>query len=244
MPGVPRRTIIDPMTCCSHCRDAEGFFNARTARRELRRYRRRGPSRPTKQLLDALREEGVEGATLLDVGGGIGAIQHELFARGLQSAIHVDASTSYLEQSRSEAERRGHASRVTYAEGDFVEKASELPAADLVTLDRVICCYPYLEALLAASIGSTRRVLGLVYPRKRLGMGFAVGVTNLWFWLRRSAFRIYLHPPARVKGLVQAAGFRPVRTTRTFLWRVETYRRAASDPDDAEKGTTAFELAR
>ena len=213
------------MNCCSHCRDAEGFFNARTARRELRRFRRRGPSRPTRRLLELLAEDGVEGATLLDVGGGIGAIQHELFARGLERAIHVDASTPYLEESRAEAERRGHASRVTYQAGDFVELASDLPDADLVTLDRVICCYPHLEALLEASTDRAVGTLGLVYPRAHLLVRVGLAAANAWLWIRRSDFRVYLHPPERVRSLVREAGFRPAGSTRTLLWWVEVYRR-------------------
>lgn len=211
------------MTCCHHCRDAEGFFTSRTARRELRRYRRKGPPKATRLLLEALEAEGVEGATLLDVGGGIGAIQHELFPRGLSGATQVDASTAYLDRSREQAERKGHADRVTWIYGDFVEKAPDLPGADLVTLDRVICCYPHLEALLGASLARTNRVLGLVYPRDRWGTRVALAVGNLWFRLRRSAFRVYLHPPDRVRALAQEAGFRPAVMSRTFLWRVETY---------------------
>ncbi len=215
------------MSCCSHCRDAEGFFSGRMARRELRRFHRKGPSRPTQLLLDALVEEGVEDRTLLDVGGGIGALQHELFSRGLREATHVDASTSYLERSREEAQRKGHAERVTYLYGDFVELAPGVSEADLVTLDRVICCYPHVEELLDASAGRTGRVLGLVYPRERFGSRVAMWLLNLWFRIRRSAFRVYLHSPGRVERFLEEAGFQRRRAARTFLWRVETYVRTA-----------------
>jgi len=211
------------MTCCSHCRDAEGFFGSGTARREMKRYRRKGPSKPTRLLLEAIRGEGVEGNTLLDVGGGIGAIQHELLDEGLRAATQVDASHAYLEVSRKEAEGRGHADRTTYVYGDFVELAPKLPDADVVTLDRVICCYPDLEALLEASVSRARRVLGLVYPRERWGARMAMAIGNLWFRIRGSAFRVYLHSPARVDALLRGAGFQPARTSRTFIWRVETY---------------------
>lgn len=222
------------MTCCHHCQDAEGFFTSRTARRELRRYRKKGPPKATRLLVEALEAEEVEGATLLDVGGGIGAIQHELFPRGLAGATHVDASTAYLNRSREEAERNGYADRVTWIFGDFVEKAPNLPGADLVTLDRVICCYPHLEALLESSLARSRRVLGLVYPRDRWGTRVALALGNLWFRLRRSAFRVYLHPPDRVRALVHEAGFRPAITARTFLWRVETYVRLGTQDDGVQ----------
>lgn len=227
------------MSCCSHCQDAERFFGANTARKELRRYRRKGPGKSTRLLVDALREQ-ARGATLLDVGGGIGAIQHELFRAGLTGATQVDASAPYLEAARTEAERAGRGDRTTFVYGDFVEVAGDVPEADLVTLDRVICCYPHLEALLGASVGRTRRVLGLVYPRERWGTRVALTAANLWLRIRGSAFRVFLHSPTRVQALVRAAGFRPERTGHTFLWRVETYVR--EEPTTSEAPETPAPL--
>jgi hypothetical protein len=219
------------VTCCGHCRDAEGFFGARTARKDLRRYRRKGPLASTRLLVVRLAGQGVEGATLLDVGGGVGAVQHELFAAGLRSAVQVDASTAYLEASRQEAERRGHEARVEYLYGDFVELAPGVAGADLVTLDRVICCYPELEPLLEASLAKAGRGLGLVYPRERRGTGVAFFLVNLWLRIRRSAFRVYLHPVRDVEALARRRGFRRVAEGRTFLWRVEVYLREGGEAD-------------
>jgi len=84
--------------------------------------------------------------------------------------------------------------------GDFVETADDLPHADVVTLDRVIRCYPHLERLLAASLGRTARILGLVYPRERWGTRVAA---NLWFRVLGSTFRTYLHSPGRVQAFVK-----------------------------------------
>lgn len=218
------------MTCCPHCRDAGEFFGERTARRELRRFRRRGPPKATRLLLDALEDAPVEGASLLDVGGGIGAIQHQLFEAGLRSAVQVDASAGYLEQSRREAERRGNGDRVRYVYGDFVDLAGEMDDADLVTLDRVVCCYPDVDALLGAATARARRAVGLVYPRERLGTRLALALGNLWQRLRRRDFRVYLHSSARVHALMPEAGLRLDRGDRTFLWRVEVWVRATTGP--------------
>jgi len=213
------------MTCCGHCRDAEAFFTRRTARRELRRYRRWGPTRSTRLLLDALRAQGTEGASLLDVGGGVGVIQHELLRAGVRNALHVDACSAYLDAAGEEARRLGVEARREGIHGDFVELAPGLGSADLVTLDRVICCYPDLDRLLEASISRTRRVLGLVYPRERAIAKGRLAAGNLWFRLRGSVFRVFLHPPTRVRALVEGSGFRRVSRARTFLWRIETYLR-------------------
>ena len=48
-------------------------------------------------------------------------------------------------------ERRGHAGRVTFRLGDFKVVAPDLPLADVVTLDRVVCCDPDFTSLLTAA---------------------------------------------------------------------------------------------
>jgi hypothetical protein len=48
------------------------FYDEKRATSELRKYRERGPIPSTRALIEALKAEGVEGATLLDIGGGIG----------------------------------------------------------------------------------------------------------------------------------------------------------------------------
>lgn len=215
------------MTCCSHCQDADILFNPRTARRELRRYRRKGPNKSTRLLLDAIRPRLTEGWTLLDVGGGIGAIQHELLEAGAARATQVDASPAYLDASRAEATRRGNGDRAEHIYGDFAAMAGAIPDADVVTLDRVICCYPHMERLVEASATKARHVYGLVYPRAHWPMRVILAIGNLYMRVRRSAFRMYLHSGAAVDVLVRRLGFEQVTQERTLLWQVVTYTRAA-----------------
>lgn len=213
------------MSCCGHCADAEDLFSRKAARRDLRRYRRRGPNPTTRRLLGMLRKEELRGRVLLDVGGGIGAIQHELLRAGLSRAVHVDASTAYLEASEAEATRQGHRERVEYHRGDFVELAGELPEADVVTLDRVVCCYPDMPRLVEASASRARHLYGLSYPRQRWGNRAAVAAGNLYFRLRGSAFRTYLHPPEAIAAELRRQGLLCIAEDRTFLWHVALYRR-------------------
>lgn len=213
------------MTCCGHCADAEDLFSQRAARRDLRRYRRKGPIATTRLLLDFLSGHDLHGPTLLDIGGGIGAIQHELLQAGLSSATHVDASTAYLDASRREAVRQGHGDRVEYHHGDFVELSEALPEADLVTLDRVVCCYPDMPRLIEVSTSRARHLYGLSYPRARLGTKTAFAMANLFFRLRGSAFRTYLHRPEAIGEEVTRHGFSRIAEGRTFLWHVVLYRR-------------------
>ncbi len=176
-------------------------------------------------LIDALRGEGVSNARVLDIGGGVGAIYHELLASGAREAVHVDVSPEYLTVAREEAERRGHADRVELVHGDFVEVAASQREADVVTLDRVICCYPEMQRLVALSADKTRRLYGAVYPRESWWLRLALGGVNLFCRLRRSGFRTYLHSPAAIDGVLRAHGLERRRFRRTLAWEVAVYSR-------------------
>ena len=208
---------------CRHCEDAGEFFGEGVARRETKRYRRRGPSRSTRILLDALRDQGVEGATFLDIGGGIGAVQQELLAAGAVGGVGIDASPAYLAAARSEAVRRGTADRLRFHQGDAVELAGDLPETDIVTLDRVLCCYPDLEALVSVSCGRSRRLWGAVIPTERWWVRLGGRVLNGLQALRGDAFRLYLHGISRIEAAVEEEGFRIVASERTWLWEIRVF---------------------
>ena len=131
-----------------------------------------GPDDWTTRLIDELAAGGVDGMTVLDIGAGVGAVHHALLVAGARSAVDVDASGPYLDVARGEAERRGLGDRVTYRKGDAVALAPELDDADLVALDRVVCCYGDMPGLVGAAAGRTRRRLGDgPAARRRLGPG-------------------------------------------------------------------------
>jgi hypothetical protein len=202
------------------------MFGDKTAKRDLKRYRKRGPSKPTRRLLEALRVEGVGDASVLDIGGGVGAIQHELLDAGARRAIGVDASRAYLRAAGAEAGRRGHAERVTYHEGDFVALADAIAPADIVTLDRVICCYPDMAALVGRSSERARRLYGLVHPRDVWWMRFAVRLMNAGLGLARREFRVYVHPVDAVDSVSRDQGL-ALRSRESVgpVWQVAIYTR-------------------
>jgi magnesium-protoporphyrin O-methyltransferase len=212
------------VTCCQ-CEGIERQFGGKTARAELRRLRKRGPVPTTRLLVEALRREGVAGASILDVGGGVGAVHHELLDAGARDAVHVDVSPDYLDVAREEAERRGHGGQVQFVRGDFVHVAPDLGAADVVTLDRVICCYPDMAALVERSAEKARRLYGAVYPREAWWMRLAIGATNVLMRLRRSAFRVYLHAPAAIDAALRRRGLERRSLQRTLGWEVAVYAR-------------------
>lgn len=213
------------MDCCQ-CQGIEGFFNQREAARELKAYHRKGPARSTRILLDALRRTGIEGATLLDIGGGIGAIQLDLLGAGAARATDVDASTAYIAVAREEGARRGYGDRVSYLHGNFVDVAETIEPADIVTLDRVICCYHDMRGLVGASAAKARRLYGVVYPRDGwVAKVFASGA-NILFRLQRNPFRIFAHRSSDVEAVLHEAGLKRSFRRNAGIWQVAVYARA------------------
>ena len=204
-------------------KDFGEFYNARKAASQLRSYRDKGPIPSTRMLIDALKTEGVAGATVIDIGGGIGAVQHELLAAGAAHVTSIDASDAYIQSARDESERRSLTGRVTYYHGDFVKVAETIPPADIVTLDRVINVYPDWKYLIQLSAARARRLYGLVYPRDTLPVRMVVGVMNLVAW--RGPVHASVHPPAVIDSLVSEAGLVRHFSKTTGPWQVTVYRR-------------------
>lgn len=212
------------MSYCQ-CRGIQTLFGERIARKDLKGYRKKGPLRTTRILLDALKVEGVRGATLLDIGGGVGAIPNELICAGIERAVAVDASSAYLKAAQSEARRQGHAGRMEYHFGDFVEVAPRVSPADLVTLDRVICCYDDMEALVSASAERARRLYSVVYPRDTWWNQLGVSLMNLAYRIRGNPFRVHIHSPEAVERVIHSKGLTRRFLRTTPLWQVALYGR-------------------
>ncbi|MGI9657400.1 MAG: SAM-dependent methyltransferase [Gaiellaceae bacterium] len=210
------------------CGHLGSIFTPRMAAREAKRYREHGPGRASALLIGEILERGVDNAVVLDIGGGVGAIQHELLAGGAQRTVSVDAAPSYRDELVEEAARRGHEARVLTFDGDFVELAASIEAADIVTLDKVICCDPDAETLLEAAAGHATQLVGLVYPRETLLVRAGARMLNTGLWLFRRRFRWLVHPVARVDAVLAEAGFRPSfrrRGLRTMPWEIALYER-------------------
>lgn len=212
------------MVSCCECEGIATQFGSETARRELRRFRRRGPKHTTQLLLDDLRAAGIAGGSLLDIGGGIGSIHHALLDAGAREAVHVDVSPDYIAAAQDEAGRRGHADRVQFVHGDFVDVANDLPGADVVTLDRVICCYPDMDLLVDHAARKTRRLFGAVYPRDAWWVRSVVRAINVILRVRRTSFRVFVHPPAAIDDVLRRTGLERAALHRTAVWEVVVYR--------------------
>ena len=211
---------------CNCCEITDNAFSEAEARAELRNYRKRGPANQTKLLLEAIRALGVKGVTLLDIGGGIGSIYHELLKDVAREATHVDASSAYLKEAKEESARLGNNERVKFIHADFTEVASDLPPADVVTLDRVVCCYPDYRGLLKAAANRSQRALAMTYPRETWYMRIGLQVINFFQRLMRNPFRVFLHPVAEMESLLKREGFVKTSMRRVSVWEMALYQRS------------------
>jgi magnesium-protoporphyrin O-methyltransferase len=175
-------------------------------------------------LLQAqLEESGVLNGDLLDIGCGVGALTFGLLERGIDRATGVDASPAFVAAAIREAERRGQADAVRVLHGDFVRLAPELPPAQLVTLDRVVCCYPDAGALLTAAAEHAKRCVALSYPRQRWYVRLALAFENTLRRLRRNPFRAFAHPARSISQPLESAGFRLASRRETLMWTADVY---------------------
>lgn len=213
------------MGCCSSgfCSTTKRQFNPRVAARDVRRYRRKGPPVTTRLLRDGLRAAGLLSGTLLDIGSGIGALTLELLELGVQRAVAIDASEAYVSAARDEAQRRGRAEAVDWQYGDFVSRASEFAPATVVTLDRVVCCYPAHEPLLVEGVRRAERWFAISYPRDRWYVRAVMGLENAARRLVRNPFRTFVHPAGAMERLIRGGGFRLVSRRGTMAWRADVY---------------------
>jgi magnesium-protoporphyrin O-methyltransferase len=218
----------DPRPGCEGACCCANEFGERDARNDLKKLRRSGPVDTTRWLIDALSAGGVEGWTVLDVGAGVGAVHLSLLESGASAAVDVDASSAYVAAARDEAARRGLSDQVRHEVGDFVALAPSVEAADVVVLDRVVCCYGDMAALVSLSAERARRRIGFVYPRDSWWIRTGAGVMNAVTGLFRSRIHFYAHRTEDVDGLVRAAGLQPLFTRTTVFWQVAVYERPAA----------------
>lgn len=212
------------MNCCG-TEVLDRQFGARRAAADLRRYRRRGPLPTTALMLRGLTANLPAGATLLDIGGGIGVLHHELLDRGVSRAWEVEPSAGFVQAAADEAERRGHTGRVGFINAEVRQAADSLPEADVVTMDRVVCCDPDYRSLLPVALGKALRLFAYSYPRSHLGTRTVVAVRNAVREFRGNQFRAFVHPPDRMEAMVRAAGFQRIFHGRSAAWYTGVYTR-------------------
>ena len=213
------------MTCCSAINaDTDRFFSYVAGLHRLR-HRWLGFERTQRQLMEGLRLGGVAEAELLEIGCGPGYLHRALLREGAARAVGVDLSQRMLDIARREAQADGLASRTSYSQGDFTLIAARLPDADITILDKVICCYPNWERLVACSLEKTRRLYAFTIPRDRALTRIGLGAMRWGLSRTGCCYRPFIHDPEKIAKRVIASGFHPIHEARTTTWVTRVYAR-------------------
>ena len=207
------------MACCNP-RGCDAFFSERFARRSARRYRKHGLDRSARRIVEFLKGRGLAGATVLEVGGGVGEIQLELLGRGAARTVNLELSPAYEEEAARLAREAGVEARIDRRLHDIAADPSEVEPVDIVVLHRVVCCYPDYELLLGAAADHARRLLVFSHPPRNPISRSLIAAQNLGFRLLGREFRTFTHPPRRMLAVLERRGLRPVFVHRGLPWHV------------------------
>ena len=215
----------------SDCCTPKGYrtiFSEKSAVGEAKRYRRRGLDGTSRRIFDFIKRRGVAGKTVLEVGGGIGAIEIELLKAGMARSVNVELTPTYEAAAVSLLGESGLADRAVRKIMDFAEAGDEVEAADVVVMNRVICCYPDMPKLAGAAAVHAKDMLVMSFPNERWWTQLGLSFANFGFGLFRIQFRVFLHAPDRILAAVEQRGFKTTFNERGFLWQVAAFERAAT----------------
>ena len=211
------------MSC--NCCGAERLFNLKAAKKELKKYKKSGAGKPTQALINAIGSSELKDKSLLDIGGGIGAIQWNFLKNGGAKTTDMDYSDGYLEVAREYASENEWGDQTTFEQGDFLEDGDTIEKHDFVTLDKVVCCYPDYKGLLTMALSKTNHTIGMVYPLGGVIPKIVAFFAKIYLKLSGNSFQPYIHPVASIRQTVLDDGFESVHSSVSFPWHVEVYRR-------------------
>jgi magnesium-protoporphyrin O-methyltransferase len=209
------------MASCCNPRGCDAFFGERFARRAARRYRKRGLDKTARRMVELLAARGIGGATVLEVGGGVGEVQIELLKRGAASTVNLELSPGYEREAQALLAEAGLADRVERRRHDIAVAPDDVEPADVVVLHRVVCCYPDYERLLGAAAARARRVLVFSHPPYSRISRTLVAAQNLIFAALRREFRVFVHPPDAMVAVVRREGLDTDFTHTGRIWEVK-----------------------
>ncbi len=209
---------------CEHCCGADQFFDLKSARKELKSYKKNGPRKSTKALLSLLSGFDQKGKSLLDIGGGIGAIQWEFVKNGGIKTTDVDSSSGYLSVASDYALEINH-KNASFKMSDFNDVHEELAKHDFVSLDKVVCCYPDYEKLLGNALKKTGAVLAMTLPIGGWVSKLLGHLAKIYLIIKNNPFRTYIHSPEKVQEFIESNGFRLTEKSLSFPWLVRVYER-------------------
>ena len=210
--------------CARHGQDE--FFKDRFAKRTAKRFRRKGLDAVSRSLVTRAGEGGLEGATVLEIGGGVGQVMLALLEAGASRGEVVELVPSYEKHARQLAEELGVGDRASFRTADLVADPAAREPADVVVLNRVVCCTPDGVELAGVAASLAQRTLVLSFPRDARLVRAAFAGVNAAQWLRRRRFRVFVHSPKALRVAAEAHGLRLVTERSGPVWQVAAFERA------------------
>lgn len=221
--GCTPGTVLSVAGCC----DPRGYrqvFNAEQAARAVQAFERKGIDGTAKSMIAALETAGISGSDLLEVGAGPATALVTLLEAGVTRAVAYDISPSYEQVAGALLQGRGLSDRVEWQIGDYLASGDRRPA-DVVFLNRVVCCYPDVVPMVDAVAHRSRRLLAMSYPRRRWFTRLGIWVINRYLALRRVPFRVFAHDPTVIDRRVADAGFEEVAVGGSAVWVWKVWQR-------------------
>ncbi len=214
------------MAGCCDPRGCDKFFKAGFARRTARAYRRRGLDPAATWMVDFLADGGLDGATVLEIGGGVGDVGIELARRGATSVTTLELTSAYDEEAARLASEAGVGERMHRRIVDVAAASpGEVEQADVVVLHRVVCCYPDYPLLLGAAADLARTRLAFSHPPRNAVSRAVIAAQNAVQAVARREFRTFAHPPRAMLDVVERSGMSLVSRHRGRIWQAEALAR-------------------
>lgn len=192
------------MKCCHNIYHTK--FDSAKAAADLSNYLENGVKRNSRPLLRMIKDLDLQSGHVLDIGSGVGSLTFELLKGGAGSASLVDISPAYLDAFQKEASRRQLNNISTYV-GDCVELSDQLPKAELIVMDKVICCYPEWQPLVRAVSDLSLQWIAFSVPKDVWWVKAGEWVDNTYRQLRGDCFPTYIHPTGEIHALLSGLGF-------------------------------------
>lgn len=228
----PRTDYHQFMPSCCRAAPCEELFDERFARWTLRAYRKRGLGRLERQMLDAVPNAELQGARVLEIGGGIGALQATLLTRGANTGENVELIHAYEPYARELAEHLGVTDQTTFQVADLIQDPAATEPADHVLLDKVICCTVDGLELVTVAATLTRGTLVLSFPRYNLLSRLAQHAQATVFrWFGRQ-YRFYVRPAKTIEAAANTAGLTKVASGGGPIWQYLAFRATPERSED------------
>jgi 16S rRNA G966 N2-methylase RsmD len=212
------------MAGCCGPEDPDAYddvFDERFARRIAHRYGRKGLTAVERRIVDYVTMMGISGASVLEVGGGVGELQLELLARGASRTVNLELSSGYEAVAARLIAQAGVSGRVTRVLGvDLAREPDSVDPADVVVLHRVVCCYPDAARLLGAAADHARHAVVFSHPPRTVFARSAVAVNNLMMRLSGRSYRGFVHDPEAMATVLRRHGLEPRYRHRGLAWCV------------------------